>query len=356
MPSVHRVLVVAALVATLLTAAVPIAGAAGHAELLTDPYLQRPARAGTTVAWVTEFPGATHVVLVGDGVGDLTNRDLAAMADTDEPRARTRGGIRVVEADTIEFERTAEDAASQVAGRAYGTLTPRPVWRHAAKVQGIRPGTRTPYRVLSVTADGSWTASATYSMAPLPTKGEAQQILLTSDHQLRTNTPANLQKVAETVGRVDAVFLAGDLVNIPDRASEWFDDARGGAFFPALQGNASMDITRGDVTTTYVGGEILQYAPIFTALGNHEVMGRVDAGDLGEQYNSPLPLEVAEAAYADVADDVNPSGDPQVKAAWIRDHSYNAETYLDLFDLPESASGGESYYATTFGDVRLISL
>ncbi|CCQ60429.1 hypothetical protein CWATWH0401_3766 [Crocosphaera watsonii WH 0401] len=26
-------------------------------------------------------------------------------------------------------------------------------------------------------------------------------------------------------------FFAGDLVNIPDRASEWFDDKRGGAFF-----------------------------------------------------------------------------------------------------------------------------
>ena len=49
-------------------------------------------------------------------------------------------------------------------------------------------------------------------------------------------TPANLQKVVETVGRVDAVFFAGDLVNIPDRASEWFDDARGLAFFPWLTG------------------------------------------------------------------------------------------------------------------------
>ena len=47
---------------------------------------------------------------------------------------------------------------------------------------------------------------------------------------------ANLQKVVETIGKIDAVFFAGDLVNIPERASEWFDDKRGGAFFPCLQG------------------------------------------------------------------------------------------------------------------------
>jgi len=43
-------------------------------------------------------------------------------------------------------------------------------------------------------------------------------------------TAANLQKVVETVERVDAVFFVGDLVNVPDRASEWFDDKRGVLF------------------------------------------------------------------------------------------------------------------------------
>ena len=67
--------------------------------------------------------------------------------------------------------------------------------------------------------------------------------------------------------------MAGDLVNIPDRASEWFDDNRGGAFFPALQGRANYKIAKNRVKTAYTGGEIIQEAPIFTALGNHEVMG-----------------------------------------------------------------------------------
>lgn len=42
---------------------------------------------------------------------------------------------------------------------------------------------------------------------------------------------ANLQKVIETIGEIDGVFMAGDLVNIADRASEWFDD-KGVDLFP----------------------------------------------------------------------------------------------------------------------------
>lgn len=169
-------------------------------------------------------------------------------------------------------------------------------------------------------------------------------------------TPANLQKVEETIGQVDAVFLAGDLVNIPDRASEWFDDARGGAFFPGLQGNAGRAVERGGTTTVYTGGELIQHAPLYATVGNHEVMGRVDAGSLGEQFNSPLPRAVAERAYDAVAEEVNPSGDPAVREQWIIDHSFNADTYQELFTLPKSESGGETYWAATFGDVRLVSL
>ncbi|MCK9903468.1 hypothetical protein CC117_26940 [Parafrankia colletiae] len=39
------------------------------------------------------------------------------------------------------------------------------------------------------------------------------------------------------------MFVAGDLVNVPGRASEWFDDTRGSAFFPVLQGNSGCNGT-----------------------------------------------------------------------------------------------------------------
>jgi hypothetical protein len=159
---------------------------------------------------------------------------------------------------------------------------------------------------------------------------------------------------SETFGDIDAVFLAGDLVNQPDRASEWFDDSRGGAFFPVLQGNASRASTHGEA---YRGAEILQNAPIHPAIGNHEVQGRIDgATSISGSFNAPVPTAVAEAEYEKVAATVNPSGDPAVRAAWIEDNSFSSTTYEEMFTLPESASGGERYYAVTVGDVRLISL
>ncbi|XGB43853.1 MAG: hypothetical protein LVS60_09325 [Nodosilinea sp. LVE1205-7] len=114
--------------------------------------------------------------------------------------------------------------------------------------------------------------------------------MLTSDHQTMPMTAANLQKVEETIGAVDGVFLAGDLVNVPDRASEWFDDSRGNAFFPCLQGRANYRLEWQGQSTLYRGGAIIQHAPLFTAIGNHEVMGRFShTASLQDQFNSPAP-------------------------------------------------------------------
>jgi hypothetical protein len=168
------------------------------------------------------------------------------------------------------------------------------------------------------------------------------------------NTPANLQIAAATIGDIDAVFMAGDLVNQPDRASEWFDDTRGSAFFPALQGNANRVATDGKA---YSGGALIQNAPLFPAIGNHEVQGRI-AGQtsIGASYNNPIPREVAAKAYEDVAAQVNPTGDRRIREQWIEDNSFSTTTYEEIFTLPKSRSGGERYYATTVGDTRLISL
>ncbi|MCJ8278723.1 MAG: metallophosphoesterase, partial [Rivularia sp. ALOHA_DT_140] len=133
-----------------------------------------------------------------------------------------------------------------------------------------------------------------------------------------------------------------DLINIPERASEWFDDNRGGAFFPALQGSANYEIDKDGIKTTYSGGEIIQEAPIFTAIGNHEVMGRRGKNDsLGGEYNDAIPRAVATNLYDNYA----------LKADY-----FNTDTYEEIFSLPESKSGGEKYYATTFGDIRLVVL
>ncbi|MEO1559078.1 MAG: metallophosphoesterase, partial [Cyanobacteria bacterium J06632_19] len=96
------------------------------------------------------------------------------------------------------------------------------------------------------------------------------------------------------------------------------------------------------VKTTYTGGEILQEAPIFTAIGNHEVMGRRGKSEnLNGEYRDAIPRAVAKNLY----------DESSVKA-----NSFNTDTYEEIFTLPESKSGGENYYATTFGDIRLVVL
>lgn len=311
--------------------------------LLTDPFLQLPTADGVRVVWFTEFAGIRHHVNFGDKFSCES------------------------QAITTPLSRMAEDAESHLAaqgedGSSLAGWTPRAVWRHEASLSGLAPGRRVPYRVTSVRSDGADVTSRGFSLAPLPTAGQRLRILLTSDHQLMPMTPANLQMVDETIGRVDAVFHVGDLQNVPDRASEWFDDRRGCAFFPAMQGRAASTLARtGGLgpapSVTYHGGEIIQHAPLFTVIGNHDVMGRFrpEAG-LNGMFHDARPHRVAEAAYEAEAHNINAQRDPGIRAAWIRDNSFNTVTYEELFTLPSDGPAGQRYYALRFGDVHLIGL
>lgn len=287
--------------------------------LLTDPFLQWPTEQAVRVVWFTEFAGSHHQVEFGEN------------------------WRQVAPAVTTKLSRLREDARSRVATQtADGQLYPKPVgrdiWKHEAEVTGLEPNLRIPYRVAS--AEGNHTVhSRNFTLSAAPTTGSALKILLTSDHQLMPLTPVNLQKVVETVDRVDAVFLAGDLVNVSDRASEWFDDNRGGAFFPSLQGQANYQHPSGG---QYRGGEIIQHAPMFMAIGNHEVMGRFSTETgLNDQFQD---------AYPRSAVPIDPAVAPEHRAAWLADRSFNTISVEEMFGLPNS------YYAVSFGDVRLVVL
>jgi hypothetical protein len=307
-------------------------------QLLTDPFLQLPTENSVRVVWFTEFKGSRHTVLYGQGL----NRNAIAT--------------------TTKLSRTREDQKSNVGqqtqdGQVYQQPTGRDIWRHEAIVTGLTPGQHVPYQVISVQEDGQEVSSRQFTLAPNPTPGTPLKILLTSDHQLMPMTSANLQKVVETIGQVDAVFFAGDSVNVPDRASEWFDDNRGGAFFPCLQGRAHYELEKEGVKTTYKGGELIQYAPLFPTVGNHEVMGRFsNQRDLNDQFNDPYPRTIAETLYQEKAGYFNPENDPQLRNAWLKDNTFNTDTYNEIFTLPPNPSGGENYYAVTFGDIRLVVL
>lgn len=307
-------------------------------QLLTDPFVQKPTPTSVNIVWFTDFPGVAHRVIYGSDM------------------EKTAG------ATTIKLSRTREDQNSRFGhqtetGQIWQKPTPRDIWRHEAELTDLVPGTRIPYQVFSTRNDGVEISSDIFTVSPTPKPGTALKILLTSDHQLMPMTAANLQKVVETVGQVDAVFHAGDLVNVPDRASEWFDDRRGGAFFPCLQGRAHYQLEKNGRKTVYQGGKIIQYAPIFTTLGNHEVMGRFGREDsLDGEFNDPFPRKVAEAIYAKKSLELNPNNSEVIRDRWLTDNSFNTETYEEIFTLPESKPGGKKYYAVTFGDIRLVVL
>ncbi len=308
-------------------------------QLLTDPFLQLPTPTSVRVVWLTEFAGKRHTVRYGQSLE------------------------QVAIATTRQLTRTAEDAASPILHPPQG-VTPRPVWRHEAMIAGLNPGQRLPYYVTSERADHAMVRSAVYHLAAAPSRGQPVKILLTSDHQLKPMVAANLQKVMETVGLVDLVLFAGDLVNVPDRASEWFDEMNGGAFFPALQGRAHYTLEKNSQKTLYRGAAIIQNAPMYTAIGNHEVMGRrAQELSLNQQYNSAVPRQVAipyyyrekGVAYNDQDASTIQRQHP-IDPQWLKDHSFNTDTYEELFTLPQSPSGGQRYYSVSFGDMRLIVL
>ncbi|MHC5859444.1 purple acid phosphatase family protein [Nostoc sp.] len=292
-------------------------------QLLTDPFLQLPTENSVRVVWFTEFAGVNHTVFYGENLKQTAKANITKLS------------------------RTREDQKSRVANQTKdGQIDQKPVqrdiWRHEAEVTGLTPGLRVNYRVTSVREDGESVNSDVFTLTATPKPDTPLKILLTSDHQLKPMTSANLQKVVETVGRVDGVWFAGDLVNVSDRASEWFDDSSGGALFPALQGRATYDMTHNGVKTTYVGGQIIQHAPMFTCIGNHEVMGRfARTENLDGEFDDTIPRVVAQKIYQDKS---------------LIDNSFNTNTYEEIFSLPKSKEGGKKYYAVSFGDVRLVVL
>lgn len=339
----RNAILIVSLVALVGLAETPDESTALPTTLLTDPFLQLPTDNSVRVVWFTEFAGIKHWVSVGDTQFSAHTTKLSRMFEDEHSRVG---------------EQT-ED------GQIFQTTTVRNIWRHEAEVTGLHQGARQNYWVTSFTEDGQAIRSEQFTLAPLPAEGQPLKILLTSDHQLKAMTPANLQKVEETIGRVDAVFLAGDLVNIPDRASEWFDDNRGFAFFPSLQGRAMHTLERNQVRNgvtftsevIYQGGEIIQHAPLFPVVGNHEVMGRFNASTTtSDQYNDPHPRAIAEQRYERLESIVNPHNEPAVQKQWIQDNSYNTITYEEIFTLPNDAPSGERYYAIRYGDVYMIGL
>ncbi|MEH1127870.1 metallophosphoesterase family protein [Micromonospora sp. CPCC 206061] len=322
----------------------PVSPRLGGAPLLCEPYLLDPGRSSVYVVWHTEAPGTRHVVLVGAAVPGMTDQQALNAATGGHGPA---GGWRSFPAQTSQLKRTREDTASAVPNRAYTAVVDRHVYRHVARVTGL-PAGRTPYRVVSVDHRDRATVTAAYTLAPAVPRGQRTRLLLTSDHQLKAMVPANLEKVAATVGvALDGVLVAGDLVNVPDRASEWFDSTSGLAFFAGLTGRGQRTIAG----RTYRGAPIAQHSPLYCAIGNHEVMGRwSDTAGLDSQFNDPQPRWVAEQLW----DQTRPPGEDRER--WLAELSWDTTTYEQMLPYPRSREGGPRWWSRTIGDVHVITL
>ena len=295
--------------------------------MLSDPFLQVPTTDSVQVVWFTEFAGENHWVQWGH---DLQRRTVASS----RPLSRMR-----------------EDEWSYTF-QTYEKLSHRPIWRHQALISGLIGGQSLPYRVFS--NDGIRThQSDIFSLQPSPPQDKPLNILLTSDHQLMPMVAANIHQAIAIYGQFDGVFHAGDMVNVPDRASEWFDDRRGRSFFPVLQGRASVQLG-GKI---YHGAPVLQSTPMFPCPGNHEVMGRNSASkSLHLQFKDAWPRAIAEEVYFECQDFTDREYDPDKTSQWITDNSFNFQTYQEIFSLPPTPAPEKQYYAVSFGAIRLISL
>ena len=301
--------------------------------LLSEPFLQLPEQNSVHVVWFTEgeeAPAENKVLLYENGADQAATREVEAVTTK---MSQLRGGNTGA---------TCNDASIK-----------RNIWRHEAVIDSLpeyhgQTEEKVPYSVVSDEAK-----SEIYTLQAQAQEGTPMKILLTSDIQTKNMCAANIQKVYETVGPVDAILANGDIVDVADRAYDWFD--ADSSFFRVMQGTTDRTING----QTYTGAPLMQNAPTYASIGNHEVMGRYsDSTPLNQQFNDPTTRAYAEELYQRVNSDDDSSNDVAEadKEQFIRDNSFNTTSWEEVLTLPQSDTGDERYYAVTIGDTRVIVL
>lgn len=287
-------------------------------KMYTDPILMNPTETSIDVVWFTLEPCEKNEVV-------LPNMKRNIDADTVK-LSRMRGG------DT---EKTRDDASIS-----------RDIYRHMATVDGLPINNgENAKEAYFVRSDDK--ISNTYSLNSLNMADSDLKILITSDHQNKEMCAANIEKAFETVPDIGAVFIDGDLVDVPDSAYMWFDSDN--AFFRVLQGNAEHSING----VTYKGAPLLQNVPVFTALGNHEYMGVYsEKKSLSEQFNNPKPRNYANKLLDNKAD----ISDEEGQREFILNNSFNTITYDEIFGKSSDEKDYNHYYAFSIADARVIVL
>lgn len=291
------------------------------------PILQNPTRNSVTVQWFTEGEGSDNKVFLFEN-GEDESADLKP--------------IREIKATTIKLSRLRGGKTSK---NCNDPKIKSEIYKHIAVVDELPEYHGYVSERIKYCISSNGEKSSIYTLAALPAEGTPLKILMTSDLQIKDMCAANFQKVFEEIGAVDAVLCDGDLVDVTDRQYDWF--YADNAFWRVMTGTAKDDVEG----TTYFGAPILQEAPLFTAIGNHDVMGVYDeVTDLSVQFNNPSTIEHARELL-NTADIAGISEED-----FIRDHSFNTISYEEMFELPKERSNTEKYYDIKFGDLGLIAL
>lgn len=303
-------------------------------DCFLEPILQKPTDNSVVVQWFTLEEGTDNKVnlyeklpakcvreragrkltldmVKGEEDSFLNGSDKALLEEIAEP-------TRVVAATTTKLSRIRGGNTEETK---YDPSISCDIYKHVAVVDKLPVNDGDISNRIAYTVSTDDKESFLYTLAASPIKGTDIKILLTSDHQTKPMTAANIEKVYDTIGDVDAVWMNGDIVDVIDSAYDWF--YADNAFWRVMTGTANSDVNG----TIYKGAQLLQEAPMFTAMGNHDVMGVYDdVTPLDAQFNNPKPYD------------------------------FNDITYKEMLELPESSLGSEKYYAVSMGDVRLVSL
>lgn len=193
------------------------------------------------------------------------------------------------------------------------------VYQQIATVKNLKPDTTYYYRA-TTTVDGKTETTKTYNFKTAPEKGGDFTFALLSDLQMKAESPATVKQIGQS--KPDFIIYEGDMGNTPWKAGEWFD--LDNCFVkPEEDGKTWFEIMQQEED----GAELLQYTPIFTVPGNHEV------------------------------DDQRVFSDKERAA---KNDDWSLSIYMQLFRplYPEQeyTKGGKHWYSVDYGDLHISNI
>lgn len=242
----------------------------------------------------------------GDGDGSIEIGEIDALGQTVQAKQYKINGMRTsANADGYDDEPTNNPELD--------------VYQQIATVKGLKPDTTYYYRA-TTTVNGKTETTKIYNFKTAPKEDGDFTFALLSDLQLKSESPATVKQIGQN--KPDFIIYEGDMGNVPWKAGEWFDldncfikpDEDGKSWFEIMQQEED-------------GAELLQYTPIFTVPGNHEV------------------------------DDQRVFTDKERAA---KNDDWSLSIYMQLFRplYPEQeyTKGGKHWYSVDYGDMHISNI